>query len=137
MSFNAMPCGSTGSFELDGKPYRPKNPMHALDQGIALVPEDRKKEGAVLGLSIRDNLSLSSLQRHTARQDHFLLVPAGELAHLLLGVNHFDLQRLPVGPLLTWRYFVSPRKEDALIEAYRQELQIKMVNAEQPPLCGA
>lgn len=87
---------TTGSFELDGKPYRPQNPMHALDQGIALVPEDRKKEGAVLGLSIRDNLSLSSLSS-----------------------------------LLTWRYFVSPRKEDALIESYRQALQIKMVNAEQ------
>lgn len=70
--------------------------MHALDQGIALVPEDRKKEGAVLGLSIRDNLTLSSLSS-----------------------------------LLTWRYFVSPRKEDALIEAYRQALQIKMVNADQ------
>ncbi|WP_423775560.1 ATP-binding cassette domain-containing protein [Cedecea davisae] len=87
---------TNGSFELDGKPYQPQNPMHALDQGIALVPEDRKKEGAVLGLSIRDNLTLSSLSS-----------------------------------LLTWRYFVSPRKEDALIEAYRQALQIKMVNAEQ------
>lgn len=87
---------TTGSFELDGKPYQPRDPMHALDQGIALVPEDRKKEGAVLGLSIRDNMSLSSLSS-----------------------------------LLTWRYFVSPRKEDALIAAYRQALQIKMVNPEQ------
>jgi inositol transport system ATP-binding protein len=87
---------TTGSFELDGKPYQPQNPMHALDQGIALVPEDRKKEGAVLGLSIRDNLSLSCLSQ-----------------------------------LLTWRYFVSSRKEDALIESYQQALQIKMVNAEQ------
>ena len=87
---------TTGSFELDGKPYHPQNPMHALDQGIALVPEDRKKEGAVLGLSIRDNLTLSSLSS-----------------------------------LLTWRFFVSQRKEDALIDSYRQALHIKMVNAEQ------
>lgn len=87
---------TTGSFELDGKPYQPQNPMHALDQGIALVPEDRKKEGVALGLSIRDNLTLSSLSS-----------------------------------LLTWRYFISPRKEDTLIEFYRQALQIKMVNAEQ------
>ncbi|NIH11377.1 MAG: sugar ABC transporter ATP-binding protein [Serratia symbiotica] len=87
---------TTGSFELDGKPYQPQNPMHALDQGIALVPEDRKKEGVALGLSIRDNLTLSSLSS-----------------------------------LLTRRYFISPRKEDTLIESYRQALQIKMVNAEQ------
>ena len=85
-----------GTFELDGEPYQPQNPMYALDRGIALVPEDRKKEGAVLGLSIRENLTLSSLSS-----------------------------------LLTWRYFVSPRKEDALIESYQKALQIKMVNAEQ------
>lgn len=42
-------------------PYQPRDPMFALEQGIALVPEDRKKEGAVQGLSIRDNLTLSSL----------------------------------------------------------------------------
>ncbi|VEB87867.1 xylose transporter ATP-binding subunit [Citrobacter koseri] len=70
--------------------------MYALDQGVALVPEDRKKEGAVLGLSIRDNLSLSSLSS-----------------------------------LLRWRFFVNTRKEDDLIESYRQALQIKMVNSEQ------
>lgn len=50
-----------GSFELDGVPYAPRDPMQALDLGVALVPEDRKKEGAVLGLSIRENLSLPSL----------------------------------------------------------------------------
>ena len=52
---------TSGSFELDGVPYQPRDPLFALDQGLALVPEDRKKEGAVLGLSIRDNLSLASL----------------------------------------------------------------------------
>jgi inositol transport system ATP-binding protein len=85
-----------GVFELDGVPYQPRDPLFALDKGIALVPEDRKKEGAVLGLSIRDNLSLSSLSS-----------------------------------LLRWRFFVNTRKEDALIESYRQALQIKMVNSEQ------
>jgi ABC-type sugar transport system ATPase subunit len=52
---------TSGVFELDGVPYQPRDPLYALDQGVALVPEDRKKEGAVLGLSIRDNLSLSCL----------------------------------------------------------------------------
>ncbi|WP_409159170.1 sugar ABC transporter ATP-binding protein [Pectobacterium sp. B2J-2] len=52
---------STGEFVLDDAPYHPSTPRHALSQGIALVPEDRKKEGAVLGLSIRENISLSNL----------------------------------------------------------------------------
>lgn len=87
---------TSGSFELDGVPYQPRDPLYALDQGVALVPEDRKKEGAVLGLSIRDNLSLSCLSS-----------------------------------LLQWRWFVNTRKEDDLIESYRQALQIKMVNSAQ------
>jgi inositol transport system ATP-binding protein len=33
--------------------------------------------------------------------------------------------------LLHWRWFVNTRKEDDLIESYRQALQIKMVNSEQ------
>ncbi|WP_153070864.1 ATP-binding cassette domain-containing protein, partial [Escherichia coli] len=87
---------TSGRFELDGVPYQPRDPLYALDQGVALVPEDRKKEGAVLGLSIRDNLSLSCLSS-----------------------------------LLHWRWFVNTRKEDDLIESYRQALQIKMVNSAQ------
>lgn len=51
---------SQGEIELNGKPYYPKDPMYALEHGLALVPEDRKKEGAVLGLPIRNNLTLSS-----------------------------------------------------------------------------
>ncbi|PJG58008.1 sugar ABC transporter ATP-binding protein [Aeromonas cavernicola] len=58
--FGADPF-SAGTFLLDGQPYQPRDPLHALAQGIALVPEDRKKEGAVLGLSVRENISLSSL----------------------------------------------------------------------------
>ncbi|AKM47931.1 ABC-type sugar transport system, ATPase component [Edwardsiella anguillarum] len=52
---------TSGQFEIDGVAYQPRSPRHALAQGMALVPEDRKKEGAMLGLSIRDNLSLSCL----------------------------------------------------------------------------
>ena len=37
------------------------------------------------------------VERHAAREDHLLLVAAGELAHLLRAVDHFDLQRLAVG----------------------------------------
>ncbi|MGS0949454.1 ATP-binding cassette domain-containing protein, partial [Escherichia coli] len=33
--------------------------------------------------------------------------------------------------LLQWRWFVNTRKEDDLIESYRQALQIKMVNSTQ------
>lgn len=54
--------GVTGEITLDGQPMpaRP-NLMKRSWPGVALVPEDRKTEGLILPLSIRDNLQLAAL----------------------------------------------------------------------------
>lgn len=52
----------SGEVTLNGEPYRAGSPLEALEKGIALVPEDRKKEGLVLGLPIRTNMTLSNLK---------------------------------------------------------------------------
>ncbi|MBV9656197.1 MAG: sugar ABC transporter ATP-binding protein [Acetobacteraceae bacterium] len=52
-----------GQVLLDGKPVRLRNPREAERAGIALVPEDRKSEGLLLPMSVRDNLSLALLRR--------------------------------------------------------------------------
>jgi ribose transport system ATP-binding protein len=39
------------------------SPRHAISQGIYLVPENRRVEGLVLGMSVRENISLPSLNR--------------------------------------------------------------------------
>ncbi len=51
---------------LEGERIIVKNEKDALNQGIAYVSEDRKKDGLVLGLSIKDNMSLSSLKKYTS-----------------------------------------------------------------------
>ena len=53
---------TSGEVILGGKPVHFKNPMQAIKSGIALVPEDRKKQGLVLGNSVAFNLTLSSLR---------------------------------------------------------------------------
>ncbi len=53
---------TAGHMELDGAPYRPRSPRDAIDVGIALLPEDRKRQGLVLIAAIRDNVSLASLK---------------------------------------------------------------------------
>jgi ABC-type sugar transport system ATPase subunit len=53
----------TGTIEVDGKPVRLRSPADAIEAGLAFVPEDRKAQGLVLGLSVADNLALSSLGR--------------------------------------------------------------------------
>jgi ribose transport system ATP-binding protein len=54
-----------GEISVGGKRVRLRKPQDAIDArlGIALVPEDRKSEGLMLPLSVRDNLSLVVLSR--------------------------------------------------------------------------
>ena len=58
--FGAHPATS-GQVFLNGKEVHFKNPMQAIKAGIALVPEDRKKQGLVLGNSVAFNMTLASL----------------------------------------------------------------------------
>jgi rhamnose transport system ATP-binding protein len=54
---------SRGSIELDGRVIAPRSPADAVDAGIVYVPEERGKQGVVLGLPIFENVSLPSLKR--------------------------------------------------------------------------
>ena len=48
----------SGTISIDGKPVTISNPVQARRHGLALVPEDRKKEGLALRLSILNNMTL-------------------------------------------------------------------------------
>ena len=54
-----------GRIEVAGRRARIRGPRDAIRRrvGLALVPEDRKTEGLLLGMSVRDNLTLSILDR--------------------------------------------------------------------------
>ena len=53
----------TGSITLDGQPMPEGFQIHhAIDRGMALVPEDRQRQGLILPESVEDNLSLPSLK---------------------------------------------------------------------------
>ena len=54
-----------GTVAIDGRAARIRTPRHAVRRrvGIALVPEDRKTEGLMLAMSIRENLTLAILRR--------------------------------------------------------------------------
>jgi len=56
---------STGTITLDGLETKFKSPGHAIDSGMALVPEDRKKDGIVPGMSVGDNISLTVIDKVT------------------------------------------------------------------------
>jgi ribose transport system ATP-binding protein len=55
--------GTTGQVLVDGRPVTIASPSVAKgkDIGMALIPEDRKSEGLMLPMSVRDNLSFAAL----------------------------------------------------------------------------
>jgi ribose transport system ATP-binding protein len=56
-----------GTIEVGGRPAALKGPRTAKSRrvGMALIPEDRKTEGLMLPMSVRDNLSFAALDRLT------------------------------------------------------------------------
>jgi ribose transport system ATP-binding protein len=59
--------GVSGKVEVDGRPARLSSPGQAKSERIrmALIPEDRKSEGLLLPMSVRDNISMASIARFT------------------------------------------------------------------------
>jgi len=53
----------SGSIALKGTPYVPRNPKHAIRSGFGLLPEDRKLQGLCMQNSVRENSSLTVLDR--------------------------------------------------------------------------
>ncbi|MBL8759896.1 MAG: sugar ABC transporter ATP-binding protein [Phycisphaerae bacterium] len=49
----------SGSMSLDGQPYSPRSPRDAIARGVALTPENRKADGIVPSLSVRENILLA------------------------------------------------------------------------------
>ncbi|MFF7468938.1 ATP-binding cassette domain-containing protein [Streptomyces sp. NPDC008092] len=56
----ALPT-DTGRVVVAGVPVRPGSTAAAIRAGISLLPEDRKSEGILPGLSVRENIALAAL----------------------------------------------------------------------------
>jgi ribose transport system ATP-binding protein len=54
---------TSGETYLEGKVIRPKTPQDAVRAGIALLTEDRKRDGLVLSCPIRDNVGLATMDQ--------------------------------------------------------------------------
>jgi simple sugar transport system ATP-binding protein len=55
----ALDPADTGEMRVRGKSVRPRDPKGAINLGMALCPEDRREQGIIGGLSLRENLVLA------------------------------------------------------------------------------
>ena len=56
-----------GKIYMEGKEIRISSPKEAVKHGIVLIPEDRKRQGVVLELSIKENLTLPNYKKISRR----------------------------------------------------------------------
>lgn len=61
MIYGALPH-SSGSVVLDGHAIKVHSPQDGLKNGIVYISEDRKGDGLVLGMSVKENMSLTALR---------------------------------------------------------------------------
>jgi ribose transport system ATP-binding protein len=52
-----------GTIAIRGEAVRIGHPSHAIRRGVGFLPEDRKTQGLIQGLSVRDNITLPSIGR--------------------------------------------------------------------------
>ncbi|GIU22348.1 ribose ABC transporter ATP-binding protein RbsA [Shewanella sp. MBTL60-007] len=52
-----------GEINLNGNPIKVNSPQQALDAGIAYISEDRKGDGLLLDLSVKENMSICALSK--------------------------------------------------------------------------
>jgi len=53
-----------GTLTLDGQPLVIRSPRDAIRQGIYLAPEDRRRSGLIVDMTIRDNITMPVLTRY-------------------------------------------------------------------------
>jgi ribose transport system ATP-binding protein len=103
-----------GKMIFKGKEIDPKSPREAIDLGIALVPEDRKRHGALLGVSIKDNINMpiykkiskASVINHkkemevAKKYEHELLIKTPTLHQLVKNLSGGNQQKVIIGKWL-------------------------------------
>jgi len=61
--FGLHPGRTTGRIAVEGQPVRFTSPAQAIAAGLAFAPEDRKRDGLILPMSVAANASLASLDQ--------------------------------------------------------------------------
>jgi ribose transport system ATP-binding protein len=116
--FGATPALG-GTLRLGGESFRPLTPRAAIDRGVYLAPEDRKRHGLVLPMSIARNVSLPNIgsyarfgwlhrgeeQRVTALEMKRLNIKAKEQVMRVLNLSGGNQQKVVLGKWLA----MSPR----------------------------
>jgi ribose transport system ATP-binding protein len=54
---------TSGRILVHGKPFSPRTPADAAASGIAFIPEDRRQEGLIANLTVKENMTIANISR--------------------------------------------------------------------------
>jgi ABC-type sugar transport system ATPase subunit len=111
--FGVTPAGE-GSIYIEGRKVAIRSPREAVDQGIALITEDRQKTGLALSLPLRCNVTLAHLngvcrnglvqpgKERTVAQDYVgkLRIRASSIEQLAMRLSGGNQQKIVVAKWL-------------------------------------
>ncbi len=95
--FGLHPTRATGQMYLNGEALYLKSSVEAVKAGLALVPEDRKRDGIVPGMTVSQNISLASLSEQVEKNGFLSNQAESQLAEKYiqeLGVKTSSSQQL-------------------------------------------
>ncbi|MFA5698942.1 MAG: sugar ABC transporter ATP-binding protein [Sphaerochaeta sp.] len=95
---------ASGSMTFAGSSFHPKGPVDAMRKGIALVPEDRQRQGLILKMSLTHNISLPVLETLSWRrsitqrkEETTYVLEHGEKMEIRAAGYHVDAETLSGG----------------------------------------
>jgi erythritol transport system ATP-binding protein len=108
---------STGELFIEGKPVKEPSVSGRIRRGLALIPEDRKRDGLIQIMAIRENLTLSSLRdftrgifmslsAETAKASEFvtrLSIKISDMEHPVSSLSGGNQQKVVIGKALMTR----------------------------------
>lgn len=80
----------SGEIYLEGKKIENRSPKEAMDNGIVLVPEDRKLQGVISNLSVAGNINISLLDKNANKLG--VIDPQKEKEKAQEGIREFNIK---------------------------------------------
>jgi ribose transport system ATP-binding protein len=162
--FGLHPRTTSGSIYVQGNHCQMQSPEIAMSHGIGLVPEDRKRQGLVLCMSIQNNISLSNIrliekfrflnrrleEQHARTYVEKLMIKTASVRQVALGLSGGNQQKVVLGRVLSTQPRIllldeptrgidinAKREIYALIDQLKQNgMAIVVVSSELPELLG-
>jgi ribose transport system ATP-binding protein len=111
-----------GSIFINNKPVRFRSPLDAVNHGVSLVPEDRKKDALILMLELYKNITLPTLEQFTSKG---IILSGKEIAATRKAIEKLDIKTSGVNQIT--RYLSGGNQQKVAISKWLQANPIVLI----------